>query len=79
VSDEVSKLQASLRKVAADIYSNTMRQEGSKRLFDAASFCGDGEEAQRQRETLHALLDQQLDNTASSMTIARRLQELGAV
>lgn len=50
--------------------------DATKQLFDAACFARDGQEAQRVRDKLHAILDEVLDNVSSAMTLTRQLMEL---
>lgn len=52
------------------------RHEGTKALYDAAAFAGDGETTQKYREELHVSLDEMLDLSASAMTLTRQLMEL---
>lgn len=65
-----------LRDTQVQVVLHSRLYEAAKQLFDAACFAGDGREADRQREKMHACLDSMLDSVAGAMTLTRQLMEL---
>lgn len=53
-----------------------LKQEAAQKLFDSAAFFADGEELDRIRLHLHALLDERLDHGCWIMTLTRKMLEL---
>jgi hypothetical protein len=67
------QINQQLRQTQVDIVLASRRYDAAKSQFDAACFVGDGEEAQRHRDSLHATLDTMLDSTAAVMSLTRQL------
>lgn len=65
-----------LRETQVQVVLHDRLFQGAKQLYDAACFAGDGCEADKQRETMHAALDHMLDSVAGAMTLTRQLMEL---
>jgi hypothetical protein len=70
-----AEIQAQLKTLAIDSVALSHKWTAAKATFDAAGFVGDGQTQQMQRDTMHAILDSQLDNAASVMTLTRKLVE----
>lgn len=49
------------------------RWEGVKRMFDAACLENNGQEADKLRFELHAILDAMLDNSATTLMLTRQM------
>lgn len=71
--EQVSK---QLRDTQVQVVLHNRLFEAAKQLYDAACFAGDGCEADKQREKMHAELDHMLDSVAGAMTLMRQLMEL---
>jgi hypothetical protein len=69
-------INAALRSNQVQMILSVRRHEAAKQLFDAACFAGEGVEAQKQREAVHATMDELLDLSATAMTLTRQLMEL---
>lgn len=65
-----------LRSTQVQLIVHARAYEATKQLFDAACFAGDGQMADAQRMALHDALDAMLDQTATAMTLTRKLMEL---
>lgn len=53
------------------------KRTGTKALYDAACWVSNGAEEGNLRDTLHALLDKELDIQARYMQLSRMMTEMG--
>lgn len=70
------EINAALKRCASEAHVLSMRFDIAKKQFDAAAFVGLAQDMQQYRETMHAVLDAQLDNFASIMTLSHKLAVL---
>lgn len=68
-----------LNHLQVEMVTSRHLHDGTKALYNAACWTGNGKAAQGHRETLHALLDAELDHQASIMQLTRKLLESGGV
>lgn len=68
-----AQIQAQLLQTQIDTVAVIHLTEGEQKLYQAAVFSQDGLAAQTHREKMHALLDRQLDLSASVMSLTRML------
>lgn len=54
----------------------TMKFDAIQKLFDSAAFLGQGEELDKLRLELHALLDVRLDHNVRMMQLTREMMNL---
>lgn len=69
------EIQAKLNGCTVESIALAHKWDAAKKTFDAANFVGDGTTADHQRQVMHALLDQQLDNAQSVLVLTRKLVE----
>lgn len=67
------ELSAALQQVQVQMIQHSRNYDGTKQLYDAACFAGDGKTADQYRQQLHATLDGVLDCAAQAMTLTRQL------
>lgn len=68
-----AEVQEKLNLAMAKHIQLTFKIDGVKKLYDAACFVGDGQEALKHRHEQHALLDAQMDVQSDLMTFSRML------
>lgn len=68
-----------LNQLQVEMVTSRHLHDGTKALYNAACWTGDGKTAAQYRNTLHALLDAELDHQSSIMQLTRKLLESGGV
>lgn len=76
MSDAQAKIQQECKAASMKLAAVVMRIDATQKLFDSAAFMGLGQEADKFRQELHALLDERLDHNARVMQLTRQLMEL---
>lgn len=72
-----AEIDAKLRQLQIEMVAVNHMTQGLRRLFDSASWSGDGVAAAGHRESLHTMLDAELDHHASLMLLSRKKLEIG--
>lgn len=75
--NKLEEIKQQLLGVQIQAVTIVHQRDGNRRLFDAACWTNNGEQAAKIREQIHNLLDSELDCAASVMQLSRMLLEMG--